>query len=110
MTKQFLNDYLLSQRDLNDPEVRGDNKFCLAKRITCADGFSLSVQAGWSAYCSPRTNNGPWYNVEVGFPSATPEFIMSFAEQADTPTDTVYAYVPVDLVEELITFHGGMLQ
>lgn len=101
-----LNDYLMSFRDSEGMGLDG-SLFPLAKRIECADGFSLSVQATHGAYCQPRRNLGPWYEVEVGFPSAKPELIMQYAEQSEFPTDTVYAYVPIELVEELIALHGG---
>ncbi|MDD4389709.1 MAG: hypothetical protein PHW03_02780 [Eubacteriales bacterium] len=103
-----LNEYLMSQRDANDPKVQDDYSFPLAKRIECADGFSLSVQASHGAYCSPRTNLGPWYQVEVGYPSDVPTEIMHYCEDPETPTATVYGYVPIELVETLIEAHGGM--
>jgi hypothetical protein len=103
-----LNEYLMSQRDANDPKVQYDYSFPLAKRIECADGFSLSVQASHGAYCSPRTNLGPWYQVEVGYPSDVPTEIMHYCENPETPTETVYGYVPIELVETLIEAHGGM--
>ena len=102
-----LNKYLFSQRDMNDQKVLTDFAFPLAKRITCADGFSLSVQATHGAYCSPRTNVGPWNEVEVGYPSAAPELIGEYAESPEAPTETVYPYVPIGLVEQLIALHGG---
>lgn len=106
-----LNAYLMSQRDLNDRKVTTNYSFPVAKRIVCADGFSLSVQATHGAYCSPRENVGPWYEVEVGFPSAKPNAeVMAYAEEPDEPTDTVYAYVPIELVEKLIEEHGGQAQ
>lgn len=103
-----LNEYLMSQWDESDPKVRDDYSFPLAKRIECEDGFSLSVQASHGAYCSPRTNLGPWDQVEVGFPSDVPDEIMNYAEQPEKPTETVYGYVPIELVETLIAAHGGM--
>jgi len=107
-----LSAYLMAFRDADGyglPEgSRGyRSEFPCAKRITCADGFNLSVQATHSAYCTPRQNLGPWLEVEVGFPSADPELIMEYAEQPERPTETVYAYVPVNLVVELIALHGG---
>lgn len=103
-----LNAYLMSQRDLYDPKVTSNYSFPLAKRIVCSDGFSLSVQATHGAYCSPRENVGPWYEVEMGFPSEAPNAeIMAYAEDASKPKDTVYAYVPIELVEKLIEEHGG---
>lgn len=102
-----LNHYLASQRDLSDERVLTNYLVPLAKRITCADGFSLSVQASYGAYCTPRTNVGPWSEVEVGYPSSAPEFIRDYAEEADSPTGTIYPYVPIELVEQLIELHGG---
>lgn len=81
-----------------------------APRISCTDGFSLSVQAGRGLYCAPRTDRGPWHQVEVGFPSAVPELIMEHAEDPTRPTETVYGYVPIHLVEALIELHGGMVE
>jgi hypothetical protein len=107
-----LNAYLMAFRDsdgMGFPEGKNGYKssFPLAKRIVCADGFSLSVQATHGAYCSPRENLGPWYEVEVGFPSADPELIGQFAEDSGNPTQTVYPYVDIELVEQLIELHGG---
>jgi hypothetical protein len=79
-------------------------------RVECADGFSVSVQASQFHYCTPREDGGPWTHVELGFPSARPEpwrKWRKYAEDADRPTDTVYAYVPVQMVIDLITSHGG---
>lgn len=74
--------------------------------IVCNDGTTLSVQVGESLYCTPRDNEGPWTQVEVGFPSVNPP--ESWAEYADGsfPCD-VYGYVPVSLVEAFIAKHGG---
>ena len=106
-----LNDYLMAFRKLDDNgwEFVGldGGHYPLARRITCADGFSLSVQATQAAYCSPRRNEGPWHQVEVGFPSAAPEFIAHKAENPDKLTETVYGYVDIALVEQLIDLHGG---
>lgn len=106
-----LNDYLMAFRkpDENGWEVVGldGSHYPLAKRITCKDGFSLSVQASQGAYCFPRRNEGPWYQVEVGFPSAPPELIAHRAENPEKLTDTVYGYVDIELVEQLIDLHGG---
>lgn len=101
-----LNAYLAAARDEHGAGLDG-SPYPITPRIECADGFSLSVQANSGAYCSPRSNMGPWREVEVGFPSAPPEYIMERAEDPDTPTETVYSYVPVYLVEQLIHLHGG---
>lgn len=105
-----INDYLMSQRDVTNEDVIEDNTYPLAKRIVCADGFTLSVQASFGAYCRPRRNIGPWYEVEIGFPSARPsDDVMQYVEDPKDPTGTVYGYVPVELVNALIEEHGGMV-
>ena len=81
----------------------------LNKKIVCADGFTMSVQANENAYCSPRVNSATMYvEVEIGYPSAREELIMPWAESPATPTDTVYGYVPVSVVTNVIAKHGGM--
>ena len=105
-------DYIRKGRPAKDIEHVGQT-YSFAKpipRITCEDGFSLSVHAGAFLYSTPRSNHGPWTHVEVGFPSARPEpwdAWAEYVEEADKPTETVYSYVPVDLVADLITAHGG---
>jgi hypothetical protein len=103
-------------------------------RVTCADGFHLSVIAGGGTYCSPRpalcgtphgrhteyrfpftsdapcTYPGPFTEVEVGYPSERPEpwdQWQPLCEDPREPTDTVYGFVPVTLVRALIAAHGG---
>ncbi len=80
-------------------------------RVECADGFSMSVQARETLYCTPRVNNAPSYSeVEVGFPSAPEELLMDYCEEPQNPTETVYAYVPVQVVTNVIAKHGGMVE
>lgn len=96
-----INEYIVANRKFSGglPTV---------KRVECTDGFNISVQASRYTYCSPREDGGPWTQVECGFPSATPEFIMEYCEDPDRPTETVYGYVPVELVDQLIAHHGGI--
>ena len=76
-------------------------------RFVCADEWSVSIQTGYCPYCSPRGCDGPYENVELGYPSAMEGLLMDYAEDRDRPTDTVYAYVPVTLVNDVIRMHGG---
>jgi len=83
----------------------------LNKKVVCADGFTMSVQANEGAYCEPRDDRQKKYSlVEVGFPSEEEPLIMPWAESPDRPTDTVYAYVPVNIVTDVIVKHGGMVE
>jgi hypothetical protein len=80
------------------------------KRVICADGFEMSVQAHQSAYCSPRADNAEKYtSVEIGFPSAREPMLMEFADEVDRPTETVYGYVPVQVVTNVLAKHGGIV-
>lgn len=78
-----------------------------APRITCTDGFSVSVQAGYANYCSPRDNVGDWHQFELGFPSDADVLIQECAEEPENPTATVYGWVPMKVVVALIEKHGG---
>ena len=80
-------------------------------RINCKDGFSMSVQAGDCIYSTPRANlkSGHYTEVEIGFPSEKEELISRYAESRDY-TNTVYPYVPVEIVEKVIEKHGGMVE
>lgn len=112
---------------------RGHIGFLDTNQIHCADGFSVSVIAGGGTYCSPRPTlclcalgkgpyvplfndetahdyPGPYNTVEVGYPTTTPEPWNEwerYAESPEKPTESVYGYVPVDMVRRLIATHGG---
>jgi hypothetical protein len=80
------------------------------RQVVCADGFKMSVQAFAGGYCTPRTNNADRYEeVEVGYPSQPEELLMDWAEEPDKPTQTVYGYVPVQVVTNVIAKHGGIV-
>ena len=102
----FLNDYLLKHRDAEGSGLSAE--YAVVPRITCEDGFSISVQANSGAYCLPRDHIGTWSHVECGFPSDVPTEIMDYIEDSSSPTSTVYGYVPIELVEALIARHGGI--
>lgn len=77
-------------------------------KITCEDGFRISIQASATHYCSPRDDTGPWTSVELGYPSESDPLIFTYAEDIDAPTDTVYGYVPIEIAQQLIDKHGGI--
>ena len=90
-------------------EYRSDT-MVMRPRIVCNDGFSISVQASVNHYCSPRENlfDEDYEEVELGFPSAADILINDYAEDMEDPTQTVYPWVPIEIVEELIEKHGGI--
>ena len=80
------------------------------ERVVCADGFNMSIQADEFVYCSPRNNDGPYTAVEIGFPSHHEDLILEFAEDKDTPTQTVYGWVPSHIVSLVLAKHGGIVE
>jgi len=95
--------------------------------VFCADGYTFSAQASngnyctpdrWSASCSPLDTKE---SIELGFPSDSDPLIDGFEElrqyrEGPVPRtedgkflDTVYPYVPVEVVRLLIEKHGGMV-
>ena len=79
--------------------------------VECADGFTMSVQASSGNYCEPRENNADRYeSVEIGYPSAKEPLLMPYAEEPSRPTDTVYGWVPADIVRHIIDKHGGIVR
>lgn len=77
-------------------------------RLLCADGTHLSIQASSFHYSIPaRDNDSNYTHVEIGYPSKVIDEILPYAEDQETPLDTVYGRVPVGLVEEVVSKRGG---
>ena len=84
--------------------------------IVCTDGFSMSVQVGYSLYSTPKKVAKRYSAVEIGYPSEPEELIKEWAEflpfsEEDEEldyTDTVYPYVPVKVVDKVLKKHGGI--
>ena len=82
----------------------------LNEQIVCKDGFTMSVQANESAYCTPRNSNISKYTaVEVGYPSDIEDLLMEWAESPDKPTATIYGYVPATQITLVVAKHGGIV-
>lgn len=106
-TNEFLNEFLVLER-LNSWPYPFQ---VLRPMVVCKDGFKVSIQASAGHYCYPRIDTDrsiPYEKVELGFPSeAVPEW-LEYAEEQYDPTDTVYGYVPVELVDIGLAKHGGI--
>ncbi len=84
-------------------------------RIVCNDGFSLSVQVGYSLYSKPKKVAKRYSEVEIGFPSEPESLIAEYADDWEVQGDddprlceTVYGYVPVKIVDKVLKKHGGI--
>lgn len=83
-------------------------------RIVCKDGYSFSCQASAYHYCTPRRTFKPnekekYVTVELGYPSKDDEPIHDYCENPDNPTGAIYAFVPVETVNQLIKKHGWIV-
>lgn len=80
------------------------------KKIICADGFSMSVQASEYNYCRPRVDNARrYFSVEIGYPSEKETLIIDYAENPKRPTETVYPWVPAAIISLICAKHGGIV-
>ena len=93
---------------VNDFLQRAPRVHGIRKALVCKDGFTMSIQASDTHYCSPQANDQIYSRVEVGFPSKREQLLMKYAENAEKPTGTVYGQVPVDIVARIIEKHGGI--
>jgi hypothetical protein len=93
-----INEYLATYKD-------ADGK---APKITCCNGLVLSVQAHARAYCEPRSDIGPYSEVEVGGLSKVILAVYDYAENKKDLLGTTYPYVPVEVVEAVIKASGGI--
>ena len=88
------------------------HNFSTLPKIICADGFSMSVQVGSFLYSTPKKAAKRYSAVEIGFPSEHEILIESYAEGCNHHlsdyTKTIYPYVPVRIVDQVLKKHGGI--
>ena len=97
-TRPHLDEILTVPVGFPVPEVGQRNG--VVEPIVCKDGTKISVQASHFHYCSPRTDEGPWTAVEIGYPTAPVPRSWGF-------DGMVAGYVPVEKVRAFIKRHGG---
>lgn len=95
-------------RHCRESRARGGGPFI--DRVVCADGFSMSVQASSVHYCTPRadTDFANYTHWEVGYPSERVESLMSYVDGDGSYHETVYGYVPTQVILDVIAAHGGI--
>ena len=97
-----------------DPLMRHMMTSTRLPHIVCTDGFTMSVQVGYSLYSTPKKVAKRYSAVEIGYPSEHEPLIEEYAEcytfeELDIDfTDTVYGYVPVKIVDKVLKKHGGI--
>ena len=100
-------------------ETRPAGPFGNRPAMVLGDGSVVSVQASSGHYCSPRRDGADSYDaVEVGFPTGAngelwdhdwdcPE--MADWAEGNPEEGTVYAYVPVEVLQRVVDNHGGIV-
>ena len=96
-----------------DPLMRHMMTSTRLPHIVCADGFTMSVQVGYSLYSKPKKVAKRYSEVEIGYPSENEPLLK---EYVDSPykdgfvdyTDSIYPYVPVKVVDKILKKHGGI--
>ncbi len=117
--KNSINEFIKNNLKVTYPaeEYSSMNHMLTSSRlpqIHCTDGFSMSVQVGYSLYCTPKKVAKRYSEVEIGFPSEHEPLIEEYAEcftfeELDIDfTNTVYPYVPVGIVNKVLKKHGGI--
>lgn len=90
-------EYLVSTYDKNNPHL-------VRSPVLCADGFHISIQGGTALhYCYPRTHCNTYKFVECADSSIEEPCLQDFFD------GSVYAFVPIHIVEELVERHGGII-
>lgn len=104
----YINAYFRKTRDIS--ELGDGSTFQRVRpKVVMKSGLELSIQASQFHYCHPRLDEAEFYSqVEVGFPPYELEPLLPYAEDRDHPCDTVYGWVPVEIINALIEFHGGI--
>ena len=100
----------------SDPLIKHMMTSSRLPQIVCSDGFTMSVQVGYSLYSTPKKVAKRYSAVEIGFPSDHEPLIEEYAEtfykddgeDVTDYTDTVYPYVPVKIVNKVLKKHGGI--
>jgi len=97
-----------------DPLMRHMMTSTRLPHIVCTDGFTMSVQVGYSLYSEPKKVAKRYSKVEIGYPSERESLLEEyvelslFDENLVDYTDTVYPYVPVKVVNQVLKKHGGI--
>ena len=112
---EFIKNNLKVTTFSDDPLMKHIATSSRLPHIVCEDGFTMSVQVGYSLYSTPKKIAKRYSAVEIGYPSEREPLIEKWAEfvpfdEDEKPdyTDTVYPYVPVSVVDKVLKKHGGI--
>jgi len=107
IVKDWANTWIRTYKEITGTDSKWST---VRKNLTCNDGFQFSIQAGPSMYSHPQAVADNYESVEIGFPSADEPLLKEYAEDPNDLRDTVYGWVPVTRVNEVIEKHGGICE
>lgn len=77
--------------------------------MVCTDGLSMSVQGHMGAYSEPRDDFSEQYtSVEIMASNDADEALNAYADYDFGDGRRIFAYVPVEIVGQVIERHGGL--
>jgi len=107
IVEDWANTWIRTYKEITGADTKWSTVY---KNLTCDDGFEFSIQAGPSMYSHPQAVADHYDAVEIGFPTADEPLLKEFAEDPDDLKGTVYGWVPITRVNEVIEKHGGICE
>ena len=101
-TNQFLHEHYI-------PNNHG--KYVPRPRAKCADGYSVSIQAGSGSgvRCWPNEDTDEFTHVALDFPSCVDEELLPYRFDLEDDDEIFYFFVPVEVVDRVLEKHGGIV-
>ena len=80
-------------------------------RAKCADGYSVSIQAGSGAnvHCWPHEDTNEFTHVMLDNPSCEDEELVPYRCDLDDEDEIFYLFVPVEVMDKVLEKHGGIV-
>lgn len=109
--QDYVNTWLMLTKEASHEVGFGPTLLSLLQvrpNLRCKSGLVLSVQASMYHHCYPKTNQGPYDNVEVMIIEGQGLDNRWYKYSTDGSTPLLYAFVPVHIVNETIHNNGGI--
>ena len=107
MVKDWANTWHKTFKVVENPNTQFANNRVL-RYVICNDGFTFSLQAGPSHYSTPKEMADYYSAFEIGYPSTEESLWEQWIEPGNEPTESVYGWVPQDIINAVIKKHGGI--
>lgn len=120
ITQWLSRSYMMLKGEINSSFSGGS--FLIRPPVICNDGFSISIQASSTHYCTPRKllSTGLYESVEIMyFVSEVSNYqcmedyrllLENGSWEGPTLGDLgeVFGYVPIEVAQKIINLHGGI--